>query len=536
LYVSNKIMLRTSRYRQSTNYWGLVQQRGPWDETPIDRARLRESKIYKLGGGVPDGGTEHAGHSIWSTTINPYPQYKNLPPMPNPNTYAQTYNLIPGPPQLPPVTGRPPMYIFTDPNAEKQGTFHQHLTQPQVPTDARPGIPLDPTTLLVRDYQIHRDLVTGPFGHMEDSIESPSFYTSEDHHIPTSAQSSAINAEIPPPYVREPRTSRGPNAPTYAGPNLHISTDRTPPANLTRQSTIATLAQRLNDADVALHIQNDEAFERSIEDIFSITSSLGVDNSDAITAIQHLNQTNPLSPDILRVATELVQQTVLSPDMVIPHTLTSQDDTNSVVIRRPGTTDDVIVNVGFNETTTELPELPEITFEQQCQANSLGINVDLLAKYNEMAKNIKLPPSPVSPVLGKHPYPKNPPEQLLGPPSKSQKQSNAPERIPSVLGKRKHQPPKTSLKSRGVSKKQKPPGSPPPSNLGKRKRYTHNQVIRSKGPRLGPHESELQVTPYTPSPPARPRRHPKPKKPHAGPSTRTRSKTKPISSRTRSKK
>ena len=45
-------MLRTSR---QSNYWGLVQQRGPWDETKIDIQNLRNTKVVNLGGGVDNG-------------------------------------------------------------------------------------------------------------------------------------------------------------------------------------------------------------------------------------------------------------------------------------------------------------------------------------------------------------------------------------------------------------------------------------------------------------------------------------------------
>lgn len=48
----------------NTNYWGLVQQKGPWKSVPIDKKRARDSLKNDpiLGGGNAVGDTKHAGH------------------------------------------------------------------------------------------------------------------------------------------------------------------------------------------------------------------------------------------------------------------------------------------------------------------------------------------------------------------------------------------------------------------------------------------------------------------------------------------
>jgi len=51
-----------------TPYWGLVQQRGPWKESALDRARLHQR--YNPGIG-PIGGTKHAGHDNWKVVEKP---------------------------------------------------------------------------------------------------------------------------------------------------------------------------------------------------------------------------------------------------------------------------------------------------------------------------------------------------------------------------------------------------------------------------------------------------------------------------------
>lgn len=205
-------MLRTSR---QSNYWGLVQQRGPWDETPIDKQRLHNTKIINIGGGVSDGGTLHAGHSQWNTQITPSTYPDILPPIPNPSTYAQISNLIPGPPQIPPRPGKLPKYVFKNPNTEKQGTFHPRLI---VDINIGESLPLDEDESFFDDHEqalyaamARRDLVTGPLGHSYDPEDEPDMYyegyNNSLANAATQTDGLAINAQMEPPSIREPRTS-----------------------------------------------------------------------------------------------------------------------------------------------------------------------------------------------------------------------------------------------------------------------------------------------------------------------------------------
>jgi hypothetical protein len=236
-------MLRTSR---QSNYWGLVQQRGPWEETAIDIQRLKNSKTVRLGGGVDDGGTVHAGHGQWRTSITPNTQYSNLPPCPNPSTYAQIYNLIPGPPQLPPLPGRLPQYIYTDPNQEKQGSFHPTLIFPRDPSESYPT-PKDPVVdELVKafeDAKAKRDLVTGPFGHTYDTTENPEIYTNDEPNIRGSwnGRDMAINSQYPIISQKEPRTSYTQTSSQQLAPPLsysQITTNSILPSEHNRQITL----------------------------------------------------------------------------------------------------------------------------------------------------------------------------------------------------------------------------------------------------------------------------------------------------------
>lgn len=58
----------------STSFYGLVKPNGPWNLTPRDRKRLREEPALDVGGGVPAGGTLHAGHANWLVAV----AYPNL--------------------------------------------------------------------------------------------------------------------------------------------------------------------------------------------------------------------------------------------------------------------------------------------------------------------------------------------------------------------------------------------------------------------------------------------------------------------------
>lgn len=380
-------MLRTSRHRPLTNYWGLVQQRGPWDETPIDKERLKQSKIYKIGGGVPDGGTEHAGHGIWSTTINPNPQFSNLPPMPPPSTYAQIYNIVPGPPQLPPVPGRPPIYLFQNPDSEKQGSFHQNTIKQKVSTDALPGTPLNPIIKDIQDAQIRRDLMTGPLGHSFDYQILPEiYYKSEDpnSYHPTISYD-AINTDLQPPNEREGMNGR---PSTYTrGPPLRKRTNRTQPEALTPTVVSTQIAQLLTDADVALKSENSVLFQSAVNDIVSIIDTLGIDITEEKSQIQSLSyQTdfNEYGPEIKQIIIQMFQKLFTLPSNLYPTTQSPYEDSSvGIVVRRKGTTPDIKFNPSFNETYTTIPTLPSISFEEQVSLNSAGIKLSTTSTYNK---------------------------------------------------------------------------------------------------------------------------------------------------------
>jgi hypothetical protein len=182
----------------------------------------------QLGGGVDNGGTIHAGHAQWSSTTTPWPQYKNLPPCPNPSTYAQISNVIPGPPQLPPRPGRFPEYVFTNPDQEKQGTYHPVLIPPKVTSEAIIP-PLDPAydekMKAFSDAKSKRDLITGPFGHDYSVTAHPEIYTSDQQIIPVawSGNAQSINSQFPPSTDREQRTARSQTSQLPTAPSLSFS-------------------------------------------------------------------------------------------------------------------------------------------------------------------------------------------------------------------------------------------------------------------------------------------------------------------------
>lgn len=55
------------------NFWGLVQQKGPWKTTRHDvanaKASMKQDKVS--GGGVGEGGTSHAGHGNYKQVMTP---------------------------------------------------------------------------------------------------------------------------------------------------------------------------------------------------------------------------------------------------------------------------------------------------------------------------------------------------------------------------------------------------------------------------------------------------------------------------------
>ena len=75
----------------NTNYWGLVQQQGPWRSVARDRTNATSSLSNKFfrGGGVQGGGTKNAGNGGWYSEMTPYPAYGVRGPPPKPTRYAQ---------------------------------------------------------------------------------------------------------------------------------------------------------------------------------------------------------------------------------------------------------------------------------------------------------------------------------------------------------------------------------------------------------------------------------------------------------------
>ena len=51
-------------------YLGLLRQRGPFKETKRDLAHVYEKDVNWQGGGVPVGGSLHAGHGYWSSSMD----------------------------------------------------------------------------------------------------------------------------------------------------------------------------------------------------------------------------------------------------------------------------------------------------------------------------------------------------------------------------------------------------------------------------------------------------------------------------------
>lgn len=79
-------------------FYGLVQQRGPWTETASDRRNLKMKSMNWQGGGVGTGGTAHAGHAGWQSTINPdRARVGFMPAPPPPSKYAYPFIISGGP-------------------------------------------------------------------------------------------------------------------------------------------------------------------------------------------------------------------------------------------------------------------------------------------------------------------------------------------------------------------------------------------------------------------------------------------------------
>lgn len=71
------------------NFWGLVEQKGPWKTTKLDVMRSKRTGGITIGGGIPGGGTDHAGHGGWFQSTDPKNNYSVIPPPPKPSRYAQ---------------------------------------------------------------------------------------------------------------------------------------------------------------------------------------------------------------------------------------------------------------------------------------------------------------------------------------------------------------------------------------------------------------------------------------------------------------
>ena len=75
-------------------FWGLVQQNGPWSQTPKDIRQARERQPLWNGGGVETGGTAHAGNGGWRSVTNFDRQRSSFMPAPPPPTKYATPTII----------------------------------------------------------------------------------------------------------------------------------------------------------------------------------------------------------------------------------------------------------------------------------------------------------------------------------------------------------------------------------------------------------------------------------------------------------
>jgi len=72
------------------NFWGLVEQKGPWKTTMNDLTRSQQNQPSKQsGGGIQIGGTKNAGHAGWYAQMNPNVDANYGPPPPKPSQYVQ---------------------------------------------------------------------------------------------------------------------------------------------------------------------------------------------------------------------------------------------------------------------------------------------------------------------------------------------------------------------------------------------------------------------------------------------------------------
>lgn len=91
----------------SGNFWGLVQQKGPWKSTPADKRNASlslKNRSIMSGGGIGAGGTRHAGNGNWASTTTPADRdaWKAPPP---PSKYATRSIMTPAGYSRKPVAG-----------------------------------------------------------------------------------------------------------------------------------------------------------------------------------------------------------------------------------------------------------------------------------------------------------------------------------------------------------------------------------------------------------------------------------------------
>lgn len=209
--------LANRRSVQTPHYWGLVQQVGPWAPTPIDLARMNTFQRVNRGGGVPDGGTAHAGHGVWNTLITPKVEAFPSKAPPEPSPYSKISKVIPGPPQEPSRPGRPSKYVYN--YAASGKNFQRETVTHTVDTTEYQELTHPLHDVHVASPTIERSIQVGPFAHEIDD---------EEESLYEEARSNA-SAEIELDVPHEPLlTSSQENivhlAPEYAPTPFNIST------------------------------------------------------------------------------------------------------------------------------------------------------------------------------------------------------------------------------------------------------------------------------------------------------------------------
>jgi len=212
MYVpNNKMGLINRRSVQNPHYWGLVQQIGPWENTPLDTKRLNAMQQVNRGGGVPDGGTAHAGHGQWNTLITPNKEAFPSPALPDPSPYSKISKIIPGPPQEALRPGRPSKYVYNQFQSGK--LFHpDHITTYQDQhTYQELTQPLQDEHVAIPRHE--RSQVVGPFAHDIDENEEEYFDAlsntlaeerSETPHTPLLTESAQNPVHLAPEFKSTP--------------------------------------------------------------------------------------------------------------------------------------------------------------------------------------------------------------------------------------------------------------------------------------------------------------------------------------------